>query len=57
MLAILACAHRAACSRTAGAIQVTRSDGSWTYGKIMEYDDLGDNYSVMTRAGPKHMVG
>jgi len=37
-------------------VQVTRSDGSWTYGKIMEYDDLGDNYSIMTRAGPKHMV-
>ena len=53
----LACAHRAAaCSRPPDAIQVTRSDGSWTYGKIMEYDDLGDNYSIMTRAGPKHMV-
>jgi len=37
-------------------VQVTRSDGSWTYGKIMDYDDLGDNYSVMTKAGPKYMV-
>ena len=37
-------------------VQVTRSDGTWTYGKVMEYDSLGDTYSVMTRAGPKHMV-
>jgi len=35
---------------------VTRSDGTWTYGKIMAYDDLGDTYSVMTRAGAKHLV-
>ena len=35
---------------------MTRSDGSWTYGKIMEYESLGDTYSVMTRAGPKHLV-
>ena len=68
-------------------VQVTRSDGSWTYarlrpkhleparkphaasallnatrhyarryGKIMAYDDGGDTYSVMTRAGAKHFV-
>jgi len=37
-------------------VQVTRSDGSWTYGKVMAYDDLGDTYSVMTRAGAKHLV-
>ena len=37
-------------------MQVTRSNGEWTYGKIMDYDDLGDMYSVMTRAGPKHFV-
>ncbi len=37
-------------------VQVTRSDGSWTYGKIMAYDEGGDNYTVMTRAGPKHFV-
>ena len=37
-------------------VQVTRSDGSWTYGKIMEFDDLGGTYSVMTRAGAKHFV-
>lgn len=37
-------------------VQVTRSDGSWTYGKIMEYDASGDTYSVMTRAGAKHFV-
>ena len=37
-------------------VQVTRPDGSWTYGKIMEYDSSGDTYSVMTRAGAKHFV-
>ena len=37
-------------------VQVTRSDGSWTYGKIIAYDEGGDNYSVMTKAGPKHFV-
>ena len=37
-------------------VQVTRSDHSWTYGKIMAYDSLGDTYSVMTRAGAKHFV-
>ena len=36
--------------------QVTRSDGSWTYGKVMGYDEGGNTYSVMTRAGPKHFV-
>ena len=35
-------------------VQVTRSDGSWTYGKIMEHEEMGNTYSVMTRAGPKH---
>ena len=44
---------RAAC---VSSVQVTRSDHSWTYGKIMDYDELGDTYSVMTRAGPKHFV-
>ena len=37
-------------------VQVARSNGGWTYGKIMDYDDLGDTYSIMTRAGPKHLV-
>ena len=37
-------------------VQVTRSDGSWTYGKVISYDEGGDNYSVMTKAGPKHFV-
>ena len=37
-------------------VQVTRSDGSWTYGKVMAYDAGGDTYSVMTRAGAKHFV-
>lgn len=37
-------------------IQVARNDGTWTYGKIMDYDPSGDVYSVMTRAGPKHFV-
>lgn len=35
-------------------VQVTRSDGTWTYGKIMDHEDAGNTYSVMTRAGPKH---
>ena len=30
-------------------VQVTRSDGTWTYGKIMQHDSGGDTYSVMTR--------
>ena len=37
-------------------VQVTRSDGSWTYGKIMAYEEGGGTYSVMTRAGAKHFV-
>ena len=37
-------------------VQVNRSDGSWTYGKIISYDAGGDTYSVQTRAGPKHFV-
>lgn len=37
-------------------IQVTRSDGTWTYGKIMDYDEMGDSYTIMTKAGPKYMV-
>ena len=37
-------------------VQVTRSDGTWTYGKIMQHDSGGDTYSVMTRAGAKHFV-
>ena len=37
-------------------VQVSRSDGSWTYGKIMDYDPTADTYSVMTRAGPKHCI-
>ncbi len=37
-------------------VQVHRNDGSWTYGKIMDYEDLGGTYSVMTKAGPKYMV-
>ena len=37
-------------------VQVTRSDGSWTYGKVMDHETEGDTYSIMTRAGPKHMV-
>jgi hypothetical protein len=32
--------------------QVARSDGSWSYGKIMDYDPSGDVYSVMTKRGP-----
>lgn len=35
---------------------MTRSDGSWTYGKIMAYDENGDTYSVLTRQGAKHFV-
>uniref|UniRef100_A0A7S2E335 Uncharacterized protein n=1 Tax=Haptolina brevifila TaxID=156173 RepID=A0A7S2E335_9EUKA len=37
-------------------VQVNRSDGSWTYGKVMDYDPTGDVYTVMTRAGPKYFV-
>jgi len=37
-------------------IQVYRSNGSWTYGKVMDYDPTGCNYTVMTKAGPKYMV-
>ena len=29
---------------------MTRSDGSWTYGKILEYDSLGDTYTGEGRA-------
>ena len=29
---------------------MTRSDGSWTYGKIMDHEAEGNTYSVMTRA-------
>ena len=25
-------------------------------GKMMDYDPMGDTYSVMTKAGPKHFV-
>ena len=32
-------------------VQVTRTDCSWTYGKIMEYDGVGDNYTV--RSAPR----
>ena len=37
-------------------VQVTRSDGSWTYGKILSHEEGGGTYSVMTRAGAKHFV-
>jgi len=37
-------------------VQVLRSNGSWTYAKMMDYDPLGDVYSVMTKAGPKYFV-
>jgi len=37
-------------------VQVTRSDGSWTYGKIQEYDAGGDTYTVHTKMGPKYFV-
>lgn len=36
--------------------QVARNDGTWTYGKIMDYDPSGDVYSVMTKRGPKYFV-
>jgi len=37
-------------------VQVTRTDGSWTYGKIQEYDAGGDTYTVHTKMGPKYFV-
>jgi len=37
-------------------VQVTRSDGSWTYGKVQEYDEMADNYTVLTKMGPKYFV-
>jgi len=37
-------------------VQVTRSDGSWTYGKVMDHESEGNTYSIMTRAGAKHFV-
>ena len=37
--------------------QVARSDGSWSYGKIMDYDPSGDVYSVMTKRGLKRGPG
>ena len=37
-------------------VQVLRSNGSWTYGKVMDYDPRADNYSLMTKVGPKYMV-
>ena len=37
-------------------VQVYRSNGKYTYGKIMDYDVTGDTYSVMTKAGPKYFV-
>jgi len=37
-------------------VQVLRSNGKYTYGKIMDYDPSGDHYSVMTKAGPKYFV-
>mmetsp|Transcript_7037 Transcript_7037/g.18505 ORF Transcript_7037/g.18505 Transcript_7037/m.18505 type:complete len:280 (-) Transcript_7037:555-1394(-) len=37
-------------------VQVTRTDGSWTYGKIQEYDSMGDTYTVQTKVGPKYFV-
>ena len=37
-------------------VQVARSNGSWTYGKIMDYDGSGDHYSIMTKAGAKYFV-
>jgi len=37
-------------------VQVTRNDGTWTYGKVMAHEEEGDTYSVMTRAGAKHFV-
>ncbi len=37
-------------------VQVLRSNGKYTYGKVMDYDQTADNYSIMTKAGPKYMV-
>jgi len=37
-------------------VQVMRSNGSWTYGKVMDFDPEGCTYSVMTKAGAKHFV-
>jgi len=37
-------------------VQVLRSNGKYTYGKVMDYDPSGDHYSVMTKAGPKYFV-
>jgi len=37
-------------------VQVARSNGSWTYGKVMDYDPSGDHYTVMTKNGPKYFV-
>ena len=37
-------------------VQVNRTDGSWTYGKVMEYDEGACNYTIMTKAGPKYFV-
>ena len=37
-------------------VQTLRSNGKYTYGKIMDYDPAGDNYTVMTKAGPKYFV-
>ena len=37
-------------------VQVERSNGTWTYAKIMDYDPSGDTYTVMTKAGPKYFV-
>lgn len=41
---------------TIRGFQVTRSDGSWTYGKVMDYDSGGDTYTIQTKAGPKYFV-
>lgn len=37
-------------------VQVLRSSGTYTYGKVMDYDPSGDSYSIMTKAGPKYFV-
>jgi len=37
-------------------VQVTRSDGTWTYGKVLDYDAGGDTYTIHTKAGPKYFV-
>ena len=37
-------------------VQTLRSNGKYTYGKIMDYDPSGDHYTVMTKAGPKYFV-